>query len=263
MKRKLIEEETSFELGKRYPLSILDGESGLEAVILQYGFKPANVDNNQGSLMEIITTTTRQEEGNVTLKSKTNEDKDISFRGNTLSSLSGNSQYEYLLSYEKDQQCFQLTKVTQNITNLRPIREQDRMLGEVSSNQKTNQSSSSVTQSLKKMMQGSHNKKSSTKSSSSQQSTQLPLSSSSSSSSTQQQSGQLSQSLPSTQSAFIVDKVSKRPAGSTTTTTNTVTVPGTTTSPIPGSTATTTPSVMTVGASNDDLDKKDTPAMLQ
>eukprot|EP00981_Chlorochromonas_danica_P000472 scaffold98_cov248-Ochromonas_danica.AAC.13 len=261
MKRKLIEEEnnlvkTTFELGKRYPLSILDTQSGLEAVILQYGFKPANVDNSQDSVMQIITTTTttRQEEGNVTLKSKSNENKDVSFRGNTLSSLSGNSQYEYLLSYEKDQQCFQLTKVTQNITNLRPIREQDNLLGEVTSSQKANPSSSSVTQSLKKMMQGSH-KKSSTKSSSSQ-SIQLP----SSSTQQQQQADQPSQSLPSVQSGFIVDKVSKRPAASSSiTTTSSVTVPVSTTNPVvPVSTATVTPLVVTVGTSNGDLDKKDT-----
>jgi hypothetical protein len=126
MKRKAsIEAEnvsapSSIKFGKRYPITINASSLEQSILTLQYGFKPANIDNSQPGRLEISSITAQHTESNVRLSMKTEEGRDLLFRGSTLPTLSSSGgQNEYVLRFDENTQAFTLLRVDKCIVNLR------------------------------------------------------------------------------------------------------------------------------------------------
>lgn len=90
------------------------------AIVLQYGFKPANVDLGQSSFLSL------EDGGDVKLLAATEDGKDIAFKGtNLFGAANGSKQYEYVIEYDRELESFSILKVDFTASNMRPLLQQN------------------------------------------------------------------------------------------------------------------------------------------
>jgi hypothetical protein len=121
MKRKAPGQEdvrgilTQIQLNHRYPISFNHENTEQKTMIMQYNFKPANVDMNQTSTLS-IDHNNEDGENDAILKTHTIDHKELEFKGISTPSTG----HEYLLEYSVAEQAFVLRKVDMSVSNMRP-----------------------------------------------------------------------------------------------------------------------------------------------